>query len=664
MILTPLCPLLECEPLPAWIASRDACHAIGAMHHDENYGKLEAVASIIPCPIKGPVMPYSPMPVKILAAHAFAAVPIRTLRTLAHYTHYQRLASQTRAGLATDLLCHWTTPAYRRLVRQSLTATDYALLHALWAGEHPLPDPNTLDLWRWQAPWPTLASLSSLQRLAVLGFLLPIRTPLGRQTVLLRDTTRWLRRVRPAPAPPTPASFQSLFQAVAELLIHGSIQPLPAATPGSMARTLAQSAGWLVLRLEQWRTTPRGIAWVQASLAEQERLLQHQIVRCSPPDSGLPAWRNPDWATLWQAFEALMHDHAPRRMWDVLALLWAHPAWGTLPDDQRGRLFGQWLRQVLQPAGVVSLAQGWVFWHGWSALTVTAPPFDGLLLPATPHLPPLLRWWATYWGQPTHHGWRISVAAVTARVQQDGDLMGVWEPLDAWYAARPPAVESVGATVAARPRVRLRQVMLVEGRAEALTVLEQQRGMQGVVQAGWAATHRVIAAEAVAQVARAVGLPSPRQSAPPREVETLVLALRIAAQHVPSHATAFQGQAQQLLADLSFAQRCVIDEQWEGLHSSLTPPLAIDAEPLAVGQQPRAQITVDHARQVVREAIQAGHALTVRYYTPSAHRITTRTIRPLELTSTGVRGWCELRQEERAFRFDRVLAVTVHHESG
>jgi len=68
--------------------------------------------------------------------------------------------------------------------------------------------------------------------------------------------------------------------------------------------------------------------------------------------------------------------------------------------------------------------------------------------------------------------------------------------------------------------------------------------------------------------------------------------------------------------------------------------------------------------KAVRQAIQARKTLMVRYYTPSAHRITTRTIRPLELTSTGVRGWCELRQQERVFRFDRVLAVTTHHESG
>jgi len=52
--------------------------------------------------------------------------------------------------------------------------------------------------------------------------------------------------------------------------------------------------------------------------------------------------------------------------------------------------------------------------------------------------------------------------------------------------------------------------------------------------------------------------------------------------------------------------------------------------------------------------------VTVRYYTPAEHRITTRTIRPLELTSTGMRGWCELRQQERAFRFDRILAIEAN----
>ena len=139
---------------------------------------------------------------------------------------------------------------------------------------------------------------------------------------------------------------------------------------------------------------------------------------------------------------------------------------------------------------------------------------------------------------------------------------------------------------------------------------------------------------------------------------TLVLALRIAAQQVPRYATVFQQQAQQLLADLSFAQRCVIDEQWEALQSSLTP-LATDEKLLAIGQQPGVAMTVEQARRAVRQAIQAGQALTVRYYTPSAHRITTRTIRPLELTSTGLRGWCELRQEERAFRFDRILAIAA-----
>lgn len=327
-------------------------------------------------------MLYSRIPVKLSASRALAHVPIRTLRTLAHYSQIRRERMQPRLALAAAIQQHWATPAYRQLIRRSLTAADHALLHALWHGTQPLPAAETLDLWRWHAPWQPLASLSSLQRLAVLGLLLPIRTPHGRHTVLLRDSTRWIRRTRAVPPTPVPASFQMLFQAVADVLIQGSIAAQSAIAP-SFARTLAEAAGWLVLRLEQWRITPRGVAWLQADLAEQTRMLQQQIVGCSPPSSGLPAWRNPDWAGLWQALVALMADQTPRRVDDVVALLWEHAAWGALPDDQRRQLMQQWLRMVLQPAGVLSIARGWIFWHGWAAITLVAPLFDGLVLPTT-----------------------------------------------------------------------------------------------------------------------------------------------------------------------------------------------------------------------------------------------------------------------------------------
>ncbi|WP_110513302.1 WYL domain-containing protein [Herpetosiphon llansteffanensis] len=598
-------------------------------------------------------MLYSRIPVKLPVTCALARVSIRTLRTLAHYTHLRRERTQTRNQLAAAIQHHWATPAYRQLVRRSLTAADYELLRALWNGTQPLPAPETLDLWRWQAPWQPLASLSSLQRLAVLGLILTIRTPHARQTVLLRDRSRWLRRTQALPATPVPASLQTLFHAVAELLIQGSLDPQPATMPTSFARTLAQAAGWLVLRLDQWRTTPRGVAWLQASLTEQTRLLQQQIVCCSPPSSGLPAWRNPDWAGLWQALVALMEAQLPRRFDDVVALLWEHAAWGTLPDDQRRQLMRLWLRTVLQPAGVLSIARGWVFWHGWAAVTLVAPSFDGLLLPATDQLPPLLRWWAQYWGQATEHGWRLSVVSMQRRMHQTGDLTGFWEPLDGWYAQRPTAVAAALATVAARPPVRMRQVTLIEGSAEDLTAMEAQRGMRDRLQSGWTATQRVVRAGAEPQVAQAIGILPPQRNPPPADAETLVLALRIAAQQVPRYATAFQQQAQQLLGELTFEQRCAINEQWEAFAPQSTSADGL----LAVGQQPPAPIPAEEARHAVRQAIRAGQSLTVRYYTPAAHRISRRTIRPLELTSTGVRGWCSLRQEERAFRFDRMLAI-------
>ncbi|MBM7846449.1 WYL domain-containing protein [Herpetosiphon giganteus] len=183
-----------------------------------------------------------------------------------------------------------------------------------------------------------------------------------------------------------------------------------------------------------------------------------------------------------------------------------------------------------------------------------------------------------------------------------------------------------------------------------------QRGMRDLLQSGWTATQRVVRAGAEPQVAQAIGLEAPRQHTHATDNETLALALRIAAQQVPRYATAFQHQAQQILGDLTFEQRCAIDAQWE----ALAPQSANEDGTLGVGQQPSAMITVEQARKAMHQAIRDGQSLTVRYYTPSAHRITTRTIRPLELTSTGVRGWCDLRQEERAFRFDCILAIEIN----
>ena len=604
-------------------------------------------------------MAYSSSAVKLHATNALHAVAVRTLRTLAHYTDCSRQRSQTGHALAAALQRHWQTPHYRQLVRRSLTAADRALLQAWWQGQQPLPTPQALDLWRWQAPWPELAQLSSTQRLAALGLVLPIRTTTGRKVGLINDTSRWLRRTPPLPSTPVAASFQALFQTVVALLAACANTPQTHQAAG-LALHIAQSAGWLADRLDQWRITPRGRVWLFSSIAEQQRLLQQQIITCNPPASGLVAWRSPDWAALFVDLERLMQAQAQRRSMDVAALLHDHPAWNGLPEAQQIQLVHRWLRSVLQPAGVVTLAKGWLFWHGWQQLAAQAPAFDGLLLPKSAALPATLQVWGLSWGLATSHGWRITQASVTARLQEGFDLASFWQPIDQWYVERPALVQALIEKLQATPPLRLRRITLLEGSPEALAHAHANWQIQAAIQPGFVPTQRVVCQGAEQLVAKVLGLyatPTPSLDMHP---SMQIVALRIAAQHLPSYQLAFNQQAQQLLAELSFEQRCIIDDDWESLQLSVAPQPLATSQALAVGQQPRAQITVEQARQLCRQAINHQQTVTVRYYTPAEHRITTRTIRPLELTSTGIRGWCELRQQERAFRFDRILAIEAN----
>lgn len=604
-------------------------------------------------------MVYSSSAVKPNATNALHTVAIRTLRTLAHYTHCKRQGSQTRHSLASAIDLHWKASPYRQLVRRSLTAADRALLQAWWQGEQPLPMPQELDLWRWQAPWPTLEQLSSTQRLAVLGLVLPIRTTTGRKVVLINDTSRWLRRTPTLPPTPVAASFQVLFQAVVERVAACANTPQPH-QPFGLALHVAQSAGWLADRLDQWRITPRGRVWLDSPIGEQQRLLQQQLITCNPPASGLVAWRSPDWAALFADLERLMQAQAQRRSMDLAALLHDHPAWNGLAADQQIRLLHRWLRSVLQPAGVVTLAKGWLFWHGWQQLEAQAPVFDSLFLAKSATLPAALQVWGLTWGIATSHGWRMTQASVAACLQQGLDLNAFWQPIDHWYAERPVLLQSLIDRLQTKPGLRLRRITLLEGSSEALSSAQANWQIQAYLQPGLDQTQRVVCHGAEHAVAKVLGLNATPASILDNHPSMQILALRIAAQHLPSHRLAFNQQAQQLLAELSFEQRCIIDEDWESLQLSVLPQPLTTSQALGVGQQPRAQITVEQARQACRQALNDRQTLTVRYYTPSEHRITTRTIRPLELTSTGIRGWCELRQQERAFRFDRILAIDIN----
>ena len=92
----------------------------------------------------------------------------------------------------------------------------------------------------------------------------------------------------------------------------------------------------------------------------------------------------------------------------------------------------------------------------------------------------------------------------------------------------------------------------------------------------------------------------------------------------------------------------------------------------AVGDAGAAGVAVEVSRQeqatttVVREALEAGRALTIRYYTAGRDAVTRRTVDPMRLLLVEGRGyleaWCRRAGAVRLFRLDRVDEVVVLDE--
>ena len=92
------------------------------------------------------------------------------------------------------------------------------------------------------------------------------------------------------------------------------------------------------------------------------------------------------------------------------------------------------------------------------------------------------------------------------------------------------------------------------------------------------------------------------------------------------------------------------------------------AEPagVAVGLGVREGVSTANTRRVVQEALRAGKALHITYYTASKDEITERTVDPMRLLIVDGRGyleaWCRRVEAVRLFRLDRVDEVTVLDE--
>ncbi|PRX45059.1 proteasome accessory factor C [Prauserella shujinwangii] len=87
---------------------------------------------------------------------------------------------------------------------------------------------------------------------------------------------------------------------------------------------------------------------------------------------------------------------------------------------------------------------------------------------------------------------------------------------------------------------------------------------------------------------------------------------------------------------------------------------------VVVGHGVREAASTARTRETVRDALQAGRALRIRYYSASRDRITDRTVDPMRLLIVQAIGyleaWCRLAGDVRKFRLDRIDQVEVLDE--
>src|SRR5690606_41097465 len=73
-----------------------------------------------------------------------------------------------------------------------------------------------------------------------------------------------------------------------------------------------------------------------------------------------------------------------------------------------------------------------------------------------------------------------------------------------------------------------------------------------------------------------------------------------------------------------------------------------------------------HTRELVRQALQEGRAVRMRYYTASKDEMTDRTVDPMRLLIVQavpyLEGWCRRAEAVRLFRLDRIDHIEVTDE--
>lgn len=135
----------------------------------------------------------------------------------------------------------------------------------------------------------------------------------------------------------------------------------------------------------------------------------------------------------------------------------------------------------------------------------------------------------------------------------------------------------------------------------------------------------------------------------PAEVMALVAALDFARRSRSLGGTAASSALEKL--------RAVLPEPQQELAAGLDETLVVD--PL----QAHAQPSEPGVEEAVRQALQGGHPVRIRYQALAAEAPSERTVRPYGLAYRGTGlyliGYCEMRRDIRTFRANRILSVEI-----
>ena len=412
-------------------------------------------------------MHYSTSVVKTALATALAHARLRTVFALAHYSRLLRHTREPKAALAARLVPHLLATAHQWRIRRTLTALDHTTWRELAATTEPTCAPPLP--WTWTQPWPDLATLDPMARLAALGGVIPVRR--GRQ-VSLYLPHEWRSVVACTTQPPSERRLQpsaTVTSTLAGLIATAHDHPTdPAATVRHtrLYRHLLRVTGWH----DGDRFTTAGGVWLAAAPQRQRRMVLDALTThpCLPE---LATWHPPHWATLLAVLHAAAHcepDHT-LAVEQALALLHDHPAWHSVPANQRPGLFRRWLRDTLHPAGVIGYDGVWLRWLGWAALPVpTLPTWDGRSVTLPPTAPVAvqqqIRGWCVAVDATT---WHITPASILAGLERTGSVQPLLRTCAQWQIAVPAAVRELVLAVAAGPAARLRDETVLHVRDRA-----------------------------------------------------------------------------------------------------------------------------------------------------------------------------------------------------